>query len=322
MTMLQGNLAPKNDIIEEDIEECFHCHANNIISDNEHGEMVCGNCAAVLAEKTESVDELNHDYREKLDSSIHCGLPSSLAHHDRFLSTTISFSNTDAHGVPLNVHQRSQVYRMRRWNQISDSNRSYHRNLKNAFAAMMRIKDKLSLSDPVTEKSAYYYRKVLDLNVIKGRSIKGFVVACVYTACREMNVPRTIDEIAKVADADNRFAGKCYRLLVRYLNLRLPPSDIVSHLASIANNAQVSERTLRKAIEMMSTIKENHISSGKVPNALAVAVLYAACVDQGERVKQTAIASAGKTSMVTLRKRFIDVRKLFPHIPASLNDDP
>jgi transcription initiation factor TFIIB len=104
--------------------------------------------------------------------------------------------------------------------------------------------------------------------------------------------------------------------------LRLPPSDIVSHLASIANNAQVSERTLRRAIEMVSTIKENHISSGKVPNALAVAVLYAACVDQGERVKQTAIASAGKTSMVTLRKRFIDVRKLFPHIPISLNDHP
>ena len=74
---------------------------------------------------------------------------------------------------------------MRRWNKISSNNRSYHRNLKNAFAIMGTVKDKLSLNEALIEKSAYNYRKALDKRIIKGRSIRALVVASVYGACRE-----------------------------------------------------------------------------------------------------------------------------------------
>ncbi len=62
---------------------------------------------------------------------------------------------------------------------------------------------------------------------------------------------------------------------------------------------------------MLSIIKDNPVSYGKDPNALAVATLYAACLKEGEKVSQTQIAFAGNTSIVTLRKRFQDVRNLF-----------
>jgi transcription initiation factor TFIIIB Brf1 subunit/transcription initiation factor TFIIB len=54
------------------------------------------------------------------------------------------------------------------------------------------------------------------------------------------------------------------------------------------------------------------VSYGKDPNALAVAVLYAACLKENEKVSQAQIAVAGDTSIVTLRKRFQDVKKIFP----------
>jgi transcription initiation factor TFIIB len=63
---------------------------------------------------------------------------------------------------------------------------------------------------------------------------------------------------------------------------------------------------------MLSIIKDNPVSYGKDPNALAVATLYAACLKEGEKVSQLQIATAGDTSIVTLRKRFQDVRNLFP----------
>jgi len=203
---------------------------------------------------------------------------------------------------------------MRRWNNISNNNRNRHRNLKNAFDVLIRIKDKLSLSESIVEKSAYYYRKILDQNLIKGRSIKGFVVACVYLSCREMNVPRTIEEIAEIADADKIFAGKCYRLLVRRLKIRLPSIDSTSHLARIAHNAGISEKTLRHALQIMSQIKNDPISFGKDPSAIAVAVLYGACLEEGEETSQSRICLAGNVSVVTLRKRFLDIKKIFPHI--------
>ncbi|MDW0144583.1 MAG: transcription initiation factor IIB [Nitrososphaeraceae archaeon] len=304
--------------VSEDNLECQNCKGETVVFDHGTGEKICSGCGIVLYVEREYIDPLL-DTNTNL-SNMNLGTPSSLAHHDKNLSTMISYSNVDADGIAISVDQRSAIQRMRRWNKISNNNRSYHRNLKNAFAILIRIKDKLSLSETIVEKSAYYYRKILDQNLIKGRSIKGFVVACVYASCREMNVPRTIEEIAEISNTDKIFAGKCYRLLVRKLKVRLPSIDSTSHLGRIANNAGISERTLRHAVQMMSQIKDDPISFGKDPCAIAVAVLYGACLDKGEKTSQSRISLAGNVSVVTLRKRFLDIKKIFPQIPNGPND--
>jgi transcription initiation factor TFIIB len=130
-----------------------------------------------------------------------------------------------------------------------------------------------------------------------------------------MNVPRTLDEIAEISNADKVFAGKCYRLLLRNLKIRLQPIDSTTYLSKIANKGGISKKTLNRAIDMMSQIKEHPFSSGKDPTALSIAVLYAACLEQGENISQSQVAIAGEMSVVTLRKRFLDVKKIFPHIP-------
>jgi transcription initiation factor TFIIB len=306
------------DISNEGNLECEHCKSENTIFDHATGEKICSSCGIVISVEREYVDPtLNSNTNV---SNMNLGTPSSLAHHDRNLSTMISYSNVDADGVAISSDQRSAIQRMRRWNKISNNNRSYHRNLKNAFAILIRIKDKLSLSETIVEKSAYYYRKILDQNLIKGRSIKGFVVACVYASCRELNIPRTIEEIAEISNADKIFAGKCYRLLVRSLKIRLPSIDSTSHLARIANNAGISEKTLRHGLHMMSLIKDDPISFGKDPCAMAVAVLYGACLEKGEKTSQSRISMAGNVSVVTLRKRFLDIKKIFPNIPSGPYD--
>jgi transcription initiation factor TFIIB len=130
-----------------------------------------------------------------------------------------------------------------------------------------------------------------------------------------MNIPRTLDEIAEIANADKVFAGKCYRLLLRNLKIRLQPIDSTTYLSKIANKGGISKKTLQRAIEMMADIKEHPFSSGKDPTALSIAVLYAACLEQGENISQSQVAIAGEMSVVTLRKRFLDVKMIFPHIP-------
>ena len=134
-------------------------------------------------------------------------------------------------------------------------------------------------------------------------------MAAVYAACRDLSVPRTLEEVSTAANTDPIFAGKCYRLLVQNLDLQLPVIDSNKYLAKIANKAKVSEKTYRTALEMLSAIKKDPVSHGKDPNALAVAVLYAACLKEGENVSQAQIAVSGDISIVTLRKRFQDVRK-------------
>ena len=294
-------------------EMCSLCDSKALVFDAETSETVCSSCGMVVHDNTESMGPEWRVYSGgDIESKSRTGMPTSLAFHDMGLSTFISYSNVDANGATISPEQMSKVQRMRRWNKISSNNRSYHRNLKNAFAILSTIKDKLSLNDALIEKSAYNYRKALDRRIIKGRSIRALVVASVYAACRELNVPRTLDEIAETANTDSIFAGKCYRLLVRFLKLHLPVLDSNVYLAKIANKANVSEKTYRRALEMLPTIKENPISHGKDPNALAVAVLYAACLKENEKVSQAQIAVAGDTSIVTLRKRYQDVKSIFP----------
>src|ERR687895_266768 len=125
-------------------------------------------------------------------------------------------------------------------NTISNYNRSYHRNLRNAFSILNTIRDKLSLTDTLIEKSAYYYRKAVDKNIIKGRSITAFDVASVYAAYRELNIPRQFDEIANAVNTDPIFPGKCYRILIRHLKLTPPIADSSMYMSKIAKKAGIS----------------------------------------------------------------------------------
>ncbi|HEX2014547.1 MAG TPA: TFIIB-type zinc ribbon-containing protein [Nitrososphaera sp.] len=292
---------------------CRLCNSKSIIFDSETSEAICSSCGMVVRDNIESLGPEWRSYSgDDIERKSRTGMHSSLAFHDMGLSTFISYSNVDANGVAMSAEQRSKVQRMRRWNKISSNNRSYHRNLKNAFAILSTIKDKLSLGDTLIEKAAYNYRKALDHKIIKGRSIRALIVAAVYASCRDLSIPRTLGEISAAANTDPIFAGKCYRLLVQNLELQMPVIDSNKYLARIANKAKVSEKTYRTALSMLSTIKRDPISHGKDPNALAVAVLYAACLKEDEDVSQAQIAVAGDISIVTLRKRFQDVRKIFP----------
>ena len=59
--------------------------------------------------------------------------------------------------------------------------------------------------------------------------------------------------------------------------------------------------------------KVHPISFGKDPSAISIAVRYGACLQEGEKVSQVQLASAGQmNSIVTLRKRYLDVKKSIP----------
>jgi transcription initiation factor TFIIB len=319
----------KNENCNDDNNDLIYptCSCNGVklptitIYDPEKGEIVCSNCGVVIHDNIETIEpERGRLYYSSQiggnNKNIRPGMHFSLAIHDKGLSTVISHSNVDAYGTTISPEQIGKLRRMRHWNKISSYNdnngRNHARNLTNAFVIMYKVKDKLSLTDSVVERSAYIYRKALAKHLIKGRSIDSIAIASIYAACRELDVPRTLEEISETANTDPAFAAKCYRLLLRHLRINyLPGVDSNVYLSKAASRAKVSEKTYRKALEMLAKVKESHISSGKNPNAVAVAVLYAACLKECEKISQTQIALAGNMSVVTLRKRLSDVRSIF-----------
>ena len=302
--LVNGNL-DVNKAISQHV--CNSCESASIIFDEPTGETVCSQCGTVTSERQMTIEN-------ELKTKERSGMPLSLVYPDKGLSTVITYSNTDANGTSLNQDQLSSINKIRYYDRLSDN--KYHvRNLKNAFSVMAALKDKLNLTDPMMERSAYYYRKTLSSGLIKGRSIKEMVVASVYTACKEMDIPRRLEDISKAANADKIFAGKCFRIMSRELSINASNVDANRFLSKVAENAGVSQKEYRAALDILNIVKKDPISFGKDPKALATAALYGACLkDEKGNISQARIAKAGGISVVTLRKRVADISNIFPGI--------
>jgi hypothetical protein len=99
------------------------------------------------------------------------------------------------------------------------------RNLSQAMNEHTRLSDKLHIPTIIEEIAALIYRKALDKVLIRGRSIKSIAAASLYTACRLTQTPRSFKEIAEASTQQQKEISRCYRLLKRELDIKMPVDD-------------------------------------------------------------------------------------------------
>lgn len=288
---------------------CSTCRKGKTVTDPESGEVICMNCGLVISDRLqESRPEWRAFSIEEANDRSRTGIPSSLARHDMGLSTVIGKTDKDASGRRLDVSMRSTMDRLRAWDFRTQAHSSTDRNLRQAFSELDRLKDKLGLSDAITEKTAYIYRKAQERGLVRGRTISAVVAAAVYIACREIGTSRTLKDIAMIGNIKRKDLARTYRLLVLELDLRIPMVDPMKCIARVANKANLSERTKRQAINIMHDVTKIGISAGKDPMGLAASVLYLSCINTGESRTQTDIADAAGVTEVTVRNRYKNLR--------------
>jgi len=291
--------------------KCPSCGNKKIVTDQNTGELFCGKCGIVITDKiVDASAEWRSFSNEGGTDPTRTGAPTSLTMHDRGLSTIIGTVNKDASGKPLSTSMKSTIERLRTWDSRSQTNSSADRNLRQALNEMNKLKDKLSLSDTVIQKSAYIYRKALEKKLVRGRSIQGLVAACLYAACRNTETPRTLQDISNGMNVRKKDIARCYRLIFRELELKMPVVDPIKGVSRIASIAELGEKTKRKAIEILNQAKDSGLVAGKDPMGIAAASLYLACISTGEIKSQKEISIASGITEVTIRNRCAGLRKM------------
>ena len=286
-------------------EMCPRCAQGKLVTDNESGEMFCSKCGFVISEKLqESGPEWRSFTQDEHGDRARAGAPTSLTMHDMGLATIINPQNKDASGKPLTASMKSTIERLRTWDNRSQVHEPVDRNFRQAFSELDRLKTKLALSDAVIEKTAYIYRKALEKGLVRGRSIPGLIAASLYAACRNTETPRTLTDVANGINIKRKDIARCYRLLLRELDLKMPVVNPVKCISRISSNAGLSEKTKRKAIEILDQAAKIELSAGKDPMGLAAAALYLSCVKNGEDKTQKDIAVAAGVTEVTIRNRY------------------
>jgi len=226
------------------------------------------------------------------------------------LAHLINPVNKDASGRPLSAAMKSTIERLRTWDSRSQVHEPVDRNFRQAFSELNRLKDKLAISDAVIEKAAYIYRKALDKGLVRGRSISALMAAALYAACRDTATPRNLKDVEIAANIKRKDIARCYRLLVKELDLKMPVTDSVQCVARIASKIGIAEKTKRFAIKVLKSAQEKEVSAGKDPMGLAAAALYLSCVKNGEDKTQRDIAESANVTEVTIRNRYKGLKEL------------
>jgi len=283
---------------------CPEC-GGNVVSDEEHGETVCGSCGLVVEE--DSVDRgpewRAFDAQEKNEKS-RVGAPTTNTMHDKGLSTNIDWRDKDAYGNSLGSRQREKMQRLRKWNERFRTRDSKERNLKQALGEIDRMSSAVGLPKNVRETASVIYRRALDEDLLPGRSIEGVATSAVYAAARQAGVPRSLDEIAEVSRVEKNEVARTYRYVVRELNLQVQPADPESYVPRFASGLDLSEEAEHRARHLLQNAKEKGVHSGKSPVGLAAAAVYAASLLTNEKTTQAAVSEVADISEVTIRNRY------------------
>ena len=287
-------------------DKCPRCGKASMVLDATTGEQICTNCGYVMKDK---IEETGPEWRtfareEGGENRIRTGMPSSLAMHDMGLSTVIGKENRDASGRALQSSMRTTLERLRTWDKRSQVHESVDRNLRQAFSELARLTDKLRVSDAIVERAAYIYRKAVDRNLIRGRSISAMIAASLYAAMRDTETPRNLKDLAAVSNVKRKELSRSYRLILKELDLRMPVADPVKSVSRIASKVGVTERTKRRAIDILRRASEAGSTAGKDPTGLAASALYIASVMENENKTQKDMAEAAGVTEVTIRNRY------------------
>jgi transcription initiation factor TFIIB len=286
------------------------CPPDAIIFDAERGEYICTTTGEILEQKLiNQGPEWRAFTPEEKEKRSRIGGPLSPTVHDRGLTTVIDWRDRDATGKKLEPKRRLEFLRYRKWQIRSRIQSSVDRNLAQAMNELDRLANQLHLTRAVREEAAIIYRKAVEKGLVRGRSIESVVAASVYVACRLKRVPRTLDEISMYTRANRKEIARCYRLLIKELQIKVPIANPIDYIPRMGSLLDLSGKAMKTAAEIIQMAKKKALTAGKDPAGLAAAAIYIATLLENERRTQKEIANIAGVTEVTVRNRYKELVK-------------
>ncbi|MFX0029520.1 MAG: transcription initiation factor IIB family protein [Candidatus Hermodarchaeota archaeon] len=288
--------------IESDLSNfsnsCPEC-GGKVIPLHERGEIVCGQCGLVISER---IVDISHSgkrafTKQEKESRERTGSPISILLPDMGLSTIIDKSNIKS----------PDLKRAAKWNSRMTWDK---RNMLIATTELKRIGSNLNLPNHVKKAAIRLYIEAFKKKLLRGRSINGMVAACLYFACRERKIPRTLQEILEQTSISAKNVRRCYRTLIRELNLKVPSTDPISLIPRFIAELELDADAENGTIKILQTFTSKFSTSGKDPKGLCAGALYLVCKMKDKRVSQKEIANLVGVTEVTLRSRYKELIKM------------
>lgn len=282
-------------------EICGRC--NGLLVSTE-SELVCSKCGVVWAERF-SDDTFDYDQVSNNNGNSTGGRTYPVSKMMR-PSSQIGQSGKDSSGRYIKGETKEMIKRISVWDQRQKSMGKKTETMANS--EIVRLCQVLYINEAVKQRGAEIFRECGKYKMMRGRTTTVFAAACLYAACRENGVNKTLTDFTKVCYARRSDISAYYRLILQTLDIKTEIMSPTSYISRISSNTTppINVSIQQKALSLLKLLNGKE---GKDPIGLAAAALYYCCAEKGWDYTQRNIALAAEITEVTIRNRIKDIRK-------------
>jgi len=295
---------------------CIECTSFNLIYND--GLFSCGQCGVMQPKKLSHEAEYRfygcNDNRGSNPERV--GMPTNSLLPQTSMGSLI-------HSRPSDNSAMKRMAQYNSWNQMPYKERSLYK-------ICCRIKNRSSragLPAIIIDRAKELYNIVKEVNISRGDNREGLIAACVYIACKDVNVPRSSKEIAKIFEIKLQDMTRGIKFFRENWRLAKKKTDKISHDSSNPINfidrycspLKISQDTkyLAEYIAVKAII-ESLVDDNTAPSIAAGAIFLACMIDKSTNVTKKQVAESCKTSEVTISKCYKKLNdnrdKLLPSI--------
>jgi transcription initiation factor TFIIB len=295
----------KNDEFFEESGKEPCCDSPKIIE--EDGFYVCLNCGSADSERIIDDSPRRAFTQEEIQKR-----KSNERVYSPIGPRTIIRGSRDARGTLLSPKYKSKFNRLAKIHRSLTT--SFERNLWIALPNLQRLQKRLGIPDTVAEDALRIYTETVKKKLTMGRSIDTLLSASIFCALRVHGIPRTIEEITKVAQIPKKKVIKSYRLILMevlpHLNLKVQHFGPIRYVDKFNDELKLSMQCRNTAVKIIESAQESGFNSaGKDPKGIAAAAIYIGSKKCSENRTQKEISKLARVTEVTLRMRVKDLMK-------------
>ena len=233
----------------------------------------------------------------KRSDPTRCGMPVNLLLPNSSVGTTIN--NRGNYMDRLSTRQR--------WNSMPYKERSKYK----IFVDIETKCNTNNIPKIIVETSKSLYSVIAETKISRGQNRKGVIAACVFNACKECKVPRSIKEISKIFDIDSKVLTKGCKNYTEIIRLNKSSINRYQNLDTIqlgdfidrfCYNLSINEEDTRIIKTVAEVSDDLHLTYDNTPPAMATGCIYLVVKLKEINLSKKDISEKCNISEVTINK--------------------
>lgn len=286
---------------------CKRCGDAEIVEDHREGDLVCGECGLTL--QSRMIDDTS-EWRS-FSNSDHAGAdPNRVGYATNTLLETSGTSLSTS--IQLVGVGEAITSRLANHQHELAGNKDEKLN-RIQYAKISDLCTSMTLPTTVEESAKLVYKRVSTVRAVKQRGYESVVAACVYIACRQHGLSRTLKEVCAHTNVNKRDIGRVYKAILKALGTSLSVIQAKEYIPRFASLLNLPFQTQRAAIHVAEKATDDRRVAGRSPISVAAAALYLVCqasVTELHRTKE----EVGKVCGVAEQTITQSYKDILPHV--------